>query len=108
MTPENVQDCDLSFLCELYNIIVDRRDNPPQDRESYVNKIFNHRKGINKILEKVAEECSETVLAVKDDDREEIIYETSDLLFHLMMMLVSKGIQLDDIIKELQRRHSDS
>jgi len=93
---------DLSIFNELYDIIKDRQDNPSEN--SYVCSLLNHRKGINKILEKVGEESIETILAVKNEDREEMIYESSDLLFHLMVMFVAKGITLEEIATELKKR----
>ncbi|MDK2827162.1 phosphoribosyl-ATP pyrophosphatase [Methanolobus vulcani] len=93
---------DLSILNELYDIITDRKENPSED--SYVCSLLNHRKGIDKILEKVGEESIETILAVKSENKEEMIYESSDLLFHLMVMFVAKGITLDEIATELKKR----
>lgn len=93
---------DLSIFNELYDIIKDRKENPAEN--SYVCSLLDHRKGINKILEKVGEESIETILAVKNEDREEIIYESSDLLFHLMVMFVAKGITLEEIATELKKR----
>jgi phosphoribosyl-ATP pyrophosphatase (EC 3.6.1.31) len=95
-------DTDLSILDELYGIIKDRKDNPLEN--SYVCSLLNHRKGIDKILEKVGEESIETILAVKSGKRDEIIYESSDLLFHLMVMFVAEGITLEEITTELKRR----
>ncbi len=97
-----MSDTDLSILNELYDIILDRKSNPSE--ESYVNSLLNHRKGIDKILEKVGEESIETILAVKGGKKEEIVYESSDLLFHLMVMFVSSGISLEDITEELKKR----
>jgi phosphoribosyl-ATP pyrophosphohydrolase len=95
-------DTDLSIFDELYSIIQDRKENPVQN--SYVCSLLDHRKGIDKILEKVGEEAIETILAVKGNNREEIIYESSDLLFHLMVMFVAKGISLEEIATELKKR----
>ncbi len=97
-----MSDADLLILNEIYEVILDRKNNPSE--ESYVSSLLNHRKGIDKILEKVGEESIETILAVKSGKKEEIVYETSDLLFHLMVMLVSAGISLEDIAEELKER----
>ncbi len=97
-----MSDTDLSILNELYDIIKDRKDNPVEN--SYVCSLLDHRKGIDKILEKIGEESIETILAVKSEDRDEIIYESSDLLFHLMVMFVEKGITLEEIAAELRKR----
>ncbi len=93
---------DLSIFNELYQIINDRKQKPVEN--SYVCSLLDHRKGIDKILEKVGEESTETILAVKNGNKEEMIYESSDLLFHLMVMFVAKGITLEDIATELQKR----
>jgi len=93
----------LSVLNEIYKIIEERSKTKPEG--SYVCSLLNDPKGINKILEKVGEEATETVIAVKDGNKEEIIYETSDLLFHILVMLFECGVTPDDISKELIRRH---
>ncbi|EZQ17859.1 phosphoribosyl-ATP diphosphatase [Pseudomonas sp. G11-1] len=73
---------------------------------SYVASL--HAKGLNKILEKVGEECTETLLAAKDcqhsADKSELIYETADLWFHSMVMLSHLGLGPDDVLQELERR----
>ena len=73
---------------------------------SYVVSL--HAKGLNKILEKVGEECTETLLAAKDcqhsEDKSELIYETADLWFHSMVMLSHLGLGPEDVLKELERR----
>lgn len=95
-------DTDLSIFNDLYAIIEDRKNNPVEN--SYVCSLLDHRKGIDKILEKVGEEAIETILAVKSEKKEEMIYESSDLLFHLMVMFVAKGITLEEIATELKKR----
>lgn len=95
-------DTDLSILNEIYDVILERKTNPAEG--SYVCSLLNHRKGINKILEKVGEESIETILAVKGDKKEEMISESSDLLFHLLVMFAAKGITLDEIAEELKKR----
>jgi phosphoribosyl-ATP pyrophosphohydrolase len=95
-------DTDLSILNEIYDIIIERKNTPAEN--SYVCSLLNHRKGIDKILEKVGEEAVETILAVKNDNREEIIYESADLLFHLLVMLAAKGIDLEEIAEEFKKR----
>ena len=94
---------DLSVLNEIYKIIEDRSQKQPEG--SYVCALLSDPKGINKILEKVGEEATETILAVKDGHKNEIVYETSDLLFHVMVMLFECGVTPDDIAAELARRH---
>ncbi|HII01733.1 TPA: phosphoribosyl-ATP diphosphatase [Methanosarcinaceae archaeon] len=96
-------DADLSILNRVYDIILDRKMN--YDESSYVCKLLNHRKGMNKILEKVGEESIETILAVRNNDHAEIVSETSDLIFHLLVMLAANDITLDEIAAELSARH---
>lgn len=73
---------------------------------SYVASL--HAKGLNKILEKVGEECTETLLAAKDcersGDKSELIYETADLWFHSLVMLSHLGLGPEDVLNELERR----
>ena len=81
--------------------ILEQRKSAPAD-SSYVASLYH--KGINQILKKVAEEAGETIIAAKDGDREQIIYETADLWFHTMVMLAQQNISSDDILTELERR----
>ncbi|MBN2111046.1 MAG: phosphoribosyl-ATP diphosphatase [Methanosarcinaceae archaeon] len=97
-----MQDTDLSIFNEIYDVILERKNNPVEN--SYVCSLLNHRKGINKILEKVGEESIETILAVKGDKKEEMISESSDLLFHLLVMFAAKGITPGEIAEELKKR----
>ncbi|WP_318786362.1 phosphoribosyl-ATP diphosphatase [Methanimicrococcus hacksteinii] len=92
----------MSVLNTVYKIIEERSKTQPEG--SYVCALLNDPKGINKILEKVGEETTETIIAVKDGDKEEIVYETSDLLFHLLVMLFECGVTPDEISAELARR----
>jgi phosphoribosyl-ATP pyrophosphohydrolase len=69
---------------------------------SYVAGLY--AKGLDKILKKIGEEATETVIAAKDGDKEQIIYETADLWFHCMVMLADQGLGPDDVLQELQRR----
>lgn len=87
-------------LIDLYNTILDRRDNPQEG--SYTNYLFE--KGIDKILKKVGEECSETIIAAKNGDNSETVYEISDLFYHIFVLMVQQGISLDEINAELQKR----
>lgn len=93
---------DLSVFNEVYNVIKDRKSNPVDG--SYVCSILSHRKGINKVLEKVGEEAVETIIAVKDNQKEQIISESSDLLFHLFVMFVAADISLEEIVVEMKKR----
>lgn len=87
-------------LYALYDIILDRKRNPKEG--SYTNYLFD--KGIDKILKKVGEEATETIIAAKNTDKNEIIYELSDLLYHLSVLLAEKQITWDDIFEELKKR----
>ena len=70
--------------------------------ESYVASLY--AKGLDTILKKIGEEATETVIAAKSGDKEQIIYETADLWFHTMVMLANAGLGPDDVLNELQRR----
>lgn len=86
--------------------ILEARKNNADAQSSYVASL--HQKGLNKILEKVGEECTETLLAAKDaqtsGDNSELIYETADLWFHTLVMLSHLGTSADAVINELARR----
>jgi phosphoribosyl-ATP pyrophosphohydrolase/phosphoribosyl-AMP cyclohydrolase len=84
----------------VYNVIVDRRDNPKEG--SYTNYLFD--KGIDKILKKVGEESAEVIIGAKNEGKEEIVYEISDLLYHVMVLMVEKGATWEDIYNELDGR----
>ncbi len=88
------------ILDELFNVISDRLENPKED--SYTNYLFDC--GIDKILKKVGEECSETIIAAKNHDKKEIALETSDLIYHLMVMLVERGMDIKDVYEVLKDR----
>lgn len=70
---------------------------------SYTTYLFE--KGIDKILKKVGEECTEVIIAAKADDKKETVYEIADLAYHVMVMMIEMGISLDDVHKELASRH---
>ena len=74
-----------------------------QKEGSYTTYLF--QKGLDKILKKVGEECTEVIIAAKDDDKKETIYEVADLAYHVMVMMIQMGISLEDIHKELASRH---
>ncbi|AEY64703.1 bifunctional phosphoribosyl-AMP cyclohydrolase/phosphoribosyl-ATP diphosphatase HisIE [Clostridium sp. BNL1100] len=89
-----------AILHEVYNVIVDRTVNPKEG--SYTNYLFT--KGLDKILKKVGEEAAEVIIAAKNQSKEEIRYEVSDLMYHLMVLLVERGLTLEDIYGELKGR----
>lgn len=83
-----------------YATIVDRRNHPKEG--SYTNYLFD--KGIDKILKKVGEECTEIIIAAKNPDPEELKYEMADWLYHAMVLMVEKGVTWDEITKEISQR----
>ena len=83
-----------------YQTIVDRRDHPKKG--SYTNYLFD--KGIDKMLKKLGEEATEIVIAAKNPNPNEIVYEISDYLYHLMVVMAEKGITWEDVAEELARR----
>lgn len=87
-------------LVELYDIIQSRKDAPKEG--SYTNYLFS--KGLDKILKKVGEEATEVVIAAKNEGTDELVSETADLLYHLLVLLVEKGVPYEAITEELARR----
>ena len=90
----------LEVFENVYQIIKDRKEHPKE--VSYTNYLFD--KGIDKILKKVGEECTELVIAAKNPDPEEIKYEMSDFLYHAMVLMVERGVTWEDITEELANR----
>ncbi|MEE6449070.1 bifunctional phosphoribosyl-AMP cyclohydrolase/phosphoribosyl-ATP diphosphatase HisIE [Gottfriedia acidiceleris] len=88
-----VQNESLSYLQNLYETIQDRKKNPIEG--SYTTYLFNQ--GIDKILKKVGEETSEVIIGAKNEGTEELIYEISDLVYHTIVLMVEKGIKLEEI-----------
>ena len=87
-------------LGEVYRVVSERRREMPEG--SYTTYLFE--KGLNKILKKVGEESAETIIAAKDGDGEALKAETADLLYHLVVMLVERGLTLEDVGRELAHR----
>ena len=85
----------------LYELLLQRKKDLPEG--SYTTYLF--QKGMDKILKKVGEESTEVIIAAKDNDKKEAIYEIADLAYHVMVMMVEMGISVDDIRKELASRH---
>ncbi|MEN8906719.1 MAG: bifunctional phosphoribosyl-AMP cyclohydrolase/phosphoribosyl-ATP diphosphatase HisIE [Clostridiales bacterium] len=88
------------ILNKLYDTIVNRKENPKEG--SYTNYLFD--KGIDKILKKVGEESAEVIIASKNNSFEEVKYEVSDLMYHLLVLLVNQGVEIDNIYDELIKR----
>jgi phosphoribosyl-ATP pyrophosphohydrolase/phosphoribosyl-AMP cyclohydrolase len=87
-------------LDEIYAVVDDRRKNPQEG--SYTNYLFD--KGLDKICKKVGEEATEVVIAAKNGKHDEVVYEVSDLLYHVCVLLVQQGVTLEDLHEELKRR----
>jgi phosphoribosyl-AMP cyclohydrolase / phosphoribosyl-ATP pyrophosphohydrolase len=87
-------------MLALSSTIADRHEKAPEG--SYTAKLFEG--GIDRIAKKIGEEATEVVIAAKNEDRSELIWETSDLLYHLMVLLAERGVSLDEIGDELARR----
>lgn len=96
------EDSQQSFSLDgLYELLKGRKAEKKEG--SYTTYLF--QKGIDKILKKVGEECTEVIIASKDNDKKETIYEVADLAYHIMVMMVEMGITIDDIKSELAGRH---
>ena len=85
---------------KLFDLIKERKETPVEG--SYTNYLFD--KGIDKILKKVGEECAEVIIAAKNPDLTELQYELSDLVYHSMVLMVERGLELKDIAEELKKR----
>lgn len=88
------------ILNRLADLLEERKSADPQS--SYVAKLY--AKGLDSILKKVGEEATETIIAAKDGNKEDIIYETADLWFHTLIMLAHAGLKPQDVLDELARR----
>ena len=88
------------ILDRLAETLEARKNADPQS--SYVAKLY--AKGLDSILKKIGEEAAETIIAAKDGNREQIIYETADLWFHTLVMLAQAGLHPNDVLNELARR----
>ena len=89
------------FLSELQNFIDKRHQEMPEN--SYTTSLF--KKGINKMAQKVGEEATETIIEATNGTNEQLVYESSDLLYHLIVMLTAKGLSFEDVASELIKRH---
>ncbi len=85
----------------LYRLLEGRKADLPEG--SYTTYLF--QKGIDKMLKKVGEECTEVIIAGKADDKKETVYEIADLMYHVMVMMVEMGISVEDVMAELASRH---
>ena len=85
----------------LYELLKERKEKRPEG--SYTTYLFE--KGLDKILKKVGEECTEVIIAAKAQDHRETVYEIADLAYHVMVLMVETGISLDEVRAELASRH---
>ena len=90
----------MSVLTDDYNTLLDRKNNPKEG--SYTNYLFD--KGIDKILKKVGEESAEILIAAKNPDSEELKYEIADFMYHIMVLMIDRGLDWEDVMKELVNR----
>lgn len=90
------------LLTELYELIESRERDRPAG--SYTTYLFD--KGLDKILKKVGEESAETIIAAKNEDRKQLVAEMSDLVYHLLVLLVARGVSLDEVRAELAQRRN--
>ena len=88
-------------LYRLYQVAEERRAHPQEG--SYTCYLFE--KGLDKILKKVGEECTEVIIGGCKQDRDETIYEIADLTYHVMVLMVQMGITVEDVTRELEKRH---
>lgn len=94
---------DLAFLSYLQDFIERRKKELPEG--SYTTKLFT--KGINKISQKVGEEAIETIIEATNGTKEQLLYESSDLIYHLIVLLTEKGLRIEDLARELKARHKE-
>jgi phosphoribosyl-ATP pyrophosphohydrolase/phosphoribosyl-AMP cyclohydrolase len=92
----------INFLNDLFNLVKKRKVELPED--SYTTRLF--REGSNRIIQKVGEEAVETLIAAKNRDKDEIINEVSDLVYHLFVMLAEQEIEFSSVVQNLERRHN--
>ncbi|ADY35534.1 Phosphoribosyl-ATP pyrophosphatase [Phocaeicola salanitronis DSM 18170] len=95
---------DIMFLKELQDFIDKRHEEMPE--KSYTTSLF--KSGVNKMAQKVGEEAVETIIEACNGTDERLIYEGADLLYHLIVLLTSKGYRIEDLARELKERHSES
>ena len=93
---------DDDVMDKLFAVIESRKNELPEG--SYTTSLFTHEKGENAVLEKLGEETTELILAAKDDDHEELAHEAADIVYHLLVLLSMKGMELEDLRGELRKR----
>jgi len=98
---ETSEELDEFIIEKVYNMIKDRKLNPKEG--SYTNYLLE--KGVDKICKKIGEEASETIIAAKNADREELIGEISDLAYHILVLMLNQNVTIEDIKSKLSERH---
>ena len=93
---------DPAIISEIWTVIQERAKSP--SRESYTSRLLTDPKGVDKVLEKVGEESTEFILAAKNGVKERTVEEASDLIFHLLVALRAAGIDLSEVMRELEKR----
>ncbi|MBK5244012.1 MAG: bifunctional phosphoribosyl-AMP cyclohydrolase/phosphoribosyl-ATP diphosphatase HisIE [Eubacteriaceae bacterium] len=101
LTNADLDSGNMEILRNLTNLIADRKINPVEG--SYTNYLFE--KGVDKICKKIGEESAETIIAAKNNDPQELASEASDLIYHLLVLLNNQNVDLEEIFKELTKRH---
>jgi phosphoribosyl-ATP pyrophosphohydrolase len=96
---------DDDILDELSELIESRKAELPED--SYTTSLFTHEKGENAALEKLGEETTEFILAAKDDDTDEMTHEAADIVYHMLVALSMKGLDIETLRAELRDRYAD-
>ena len=99
---QNNEGTQRELINRLYDLIKDRKTNPKSG--SYTNYLFD--KGLDKILKKVGEESAEVIIAAKNESKDEIVYEISDLVYHTLVLMVNAEVEVEDIINELKGREN--
>ena len=94
---------DVMFLKYLQSFIERRRMEMPEG--SYTTSLF--QKGVNRMAQKVGEEAVETVIEATNGTEDRLVYEAADLIYHLMVLLTSKGLRIEDLARELKKRHKE-
>ena len=89
------------ILQDIYNLIEDRSKNPKEN--SYTNYLLNQ--GIDKICKKIGEESAETIISAKNENKDDLIGEISDLVYHVLVLMYDRKINLEDIKNRLTQRH---
>jgi len=102
MSPAETNPVNTRVIRDLWEIICERAAHPGEG--SYTSRLLRDKKGIDKVLEKVGEESTEFIIAIKNGIPERTTEEAADLLFHMLVALRAAGVELEDVMRELERR----